>query len=154
VDGGASLGFLASLDHDTAAAYWAGLAPGVEGGGLLVWAARIGGRLTGTVSLALEDKPNGRHRAEVRKLLVHREVRGRGLGRELLAVAEEAAAVAGRTLLLLDTETGSPAERLYRAAGWTGIGVVPGHAALPSGELRPTTFFYKSAAHKPAAAGK
>lgn len=143
VDSGSSLGFLAPLGHDTAAAWWEALAPAVADGRLLVWAARGDGRLTGTVTLALEARHNGGHRAAVGKLIVHRDARGRGLGRDLLAVAERAAARAGRTLLLLDTETGSPAERLYRSAGWIETGVVPGYAADPWGEPRPCTFFYK-----------
>ncbi|NBM20296.1 GNAT family N-acetyltransferase [Streptomyces sp. GC420] len=146
VDGGASVGFLAPFKSAEAADWWETLAPDVEAGRLLVWAARdtATGRLVGTVSLVPAGKPNARHRAEIAKLMVHREARGRGLGRELLAVAERAAAEAGMTLLLLDTETDSPAEGLYRSAGWTPFGTVPGHAALPSGELRPTTYFRKN----------
>jgi ribosomal protein S18 acetylase RimI-like enzyme len=74
---------------------------------------------------------------------VHRRARGRGLGRELLATAERAAAAHGLTLLLLDTETGSAADHLYRAAGWTCYGVVPGYAADPHGTPRDCSFFYK-----------
>ena len=53
------------------------------------------------------------------------------------------ARIGGRTLLLLDTETDSDAEFLYEKMGWTRLGVMPNHSALPSGELRPTTYFYK-----------
>jgi GNAT superfamily N-acetyltransferase len=66
-----------------------------------------------------------------------------GLGRALLRVAEQAAAEAGAGLLLLDTQTGSAAEGLYRGTGWTEVGVVPDYAADPAGTLQPTTFFYK-----------
>ncbi|WP_181807842.1 GNAT family N-acetyltransferase, partial [Streptomyces shenzhenensis] len=83
---------------------------------------------------------------ELVKLMVHRDARGRGVARGLLAVAEEAAAAAGITLLHLDTETDSPAERLYRSAGWTRAGVIPDYAADPSGVLRPTTLYYKRVA--------
>ncbi|GAA2898638.1 hypothetical protein GCM10010524_33400 [Streptomyces mexicanus] len=100
-------------------------------------------RVTGTVSLAYPDKPNSRHRAELVKLMVHPRARGQGLGRRLLTTAEDAAATAGVTLLHLDTETGSPAEHLYRTAGWTRAGVIPDYAASPLGELRPTTLFFK-----------
>ncbi len=98
----------------------------------------------GTVGLAHPGKPNGRHRAEVVKLIVHRRARGRGLGRALLAAVEHAAAEAGITLLHLDTQTGSPAERLYRTAGWIPVGVVPDYAADTDGVLRAATFFYKA----------
>ncbi|AXL92247.1 GNAT family N-acetyltransferase [Streptomyces sp. CB09001] len=143
VAGGASVGFLAPLGHAEAADWWRRRAAAVADGRLAVWVARDGHRVTGTVSLALPDKPNSRHRAELVKLMVSRAVRGRGLGRRLLATAEEAAAAAGITLLHLDTETGSPAEHLYRTAGWTRAGAIPDYAADPHGELRPTTLYFK-----------
>ncbi|MEV6401654.1 GNAT family N-acetyltransferase [Streptomyces bobili] len=143
VAGGASVGFLAPLDRAQALAWWEGRAAGVAAGHLAVWAALDGDRVTGTVTLAFPDKPNSRHRAELVKLMVHRDARGQGLGRRLLATAEEAAAAAGVTLLHLDTETDSPAEHLYRTAGWTKAGIIPDYAADPAGVLRPTTLYYK-----------
>ena len=144
VDGGASLGFLAPLAAADAAAWWESLAPAVDDGQLRVWAAREGGRVVGTVSLRPEFKANGRHRAEVTKLMVHRDARGRGVARRLLAEIESAAADAGFTLLVLDTQTGSPAERLYRAGGWTRAGIVPDYASDPVGVLHPTTIYFKA----------
>jgi ribosomal protein S18 acetylase RimI-like enzyme len=146
VDGGASVGFLAPLDRAEAVAWWKERAAGVAAGQLAVWAAHDGDRLVGTVSLAFPDKPNSRHRAELVKLMVHRDARGQGLGRALLTTAEEAAVAAGVTLLHLDTETDSPAEHLYRTAGWTRAGVIPDYAASPAGVLRPTTLYYKHVA--------
>ncbi|MER7190521.1 GNAT family N-acetyltransferase [Streptomyces flaveolus] len=143
VDGGASIGFLAPLDRDEALAWWRGRAAAVAAGRLTVWVAHEGDRVTGTVSLALPDKPNSRHRAELVKLMVSRDARGRGLGRRLLATAEEAAARTGITLLHLDTETDSPAEHLYRSAGWTRAGTIPDYATSPEGVLRPTTLYFK-----------
>ncbi|GAA2993815.1 GNAT family N-acetyltransferase [Kitasatospora albolonga] len=149
VEGGASVGFEAGLGADAAAEWWRGLAGPLADGQLLLWAAfeeEDGGRPLGTVQLRLTSYPNGRHRAELAKLLVHRAARGRGAGRRLLAHAEAAATARGLTLLLLDTETDSPAEHLYRSAGWTALGTVPGHATNPAGELRPTTFYFKTLA--------
>ena len=143
VNGGASIGFLAPLDRAAAVDWWRGRAAALAEGGLAMWAAYAEGRIVGTVSLAFPDKPNSRHRAEVVKLMVHREGRGRGLGRSLLTTAERAAAEAGMTLLNLDTETDSPAESLYRSAGWTRAGVIPDYARSPDGVLRPTTIFFK-----------
>ncbi|MBA2950793.1 GNAT family N-acetyltransferase [Streptomyces himalayensis] len=143
VDGGSSLGFLAPFDPGAAAAWWRSLAPAVAHDRLAVWTARDGDRVIGTVSVAFADKPNGRHRAEINKLMVHRTARGQGLGRTLLTTAESAAAAKGVTLLILDTQTASPAESLYRAAGWTAAGVIPDFATDPAGTLHPTTLFYK-----------
>ncbi|MFH0178859.1 GNAT family N-acetyltransferase [Streptomyces cacaoi] len=146
VDDGASLGFLAPLDRAAAEAWWEERAEGVAAGRLAVWAAQDGDRVVGTVGLAFPDKPNSRHRAELVKLVVHRDARGKGLGRTLLTAAEESAVAAGVTLLHLDTETDSPAEHLYRTAGWTRAGVIPDYAASPAGVLRPTTLYYKHVA--------
>ncbi|MFE9025476.1 GNAT family N-acetyltransferase [Streptomyces iakyrus] len=149
VNGGASVGFLAPLGRAQALLWWRERAADVAAGRLAVWAALDEDRVLGTVGLAFPGKANSGHRAEIVKLMVHPDARGRGLGRGLLATAEGAAAAAGITLLHLDTETGSPAERLYRSAGWTPAGAIPDYAANPGGVLRPTTIYYK---HVPATA--
>ncbi|MFF5476198.1 GNAT family N-acetyltransferase [Streptomyces sp. NPDC012935] len=143
VDDGASVGFLAPLDRAAAEAWWQERAVAVGAGRLAVWVACRGARVVGTVSLAFADKPNSGHRAELVKLMVHREARGQGLGRRLLSIAEAAAIGAGVTLLHLDTETDSLAERLYASAGWSRAGVIPDYAASPAGVLRPTTIYFK-----------
>ncbi|EGX59829.1 hypothetical protein SZN_10473 [Streptomyces zinciresistens K42] len=60
---GASVGFLAPLDPPAALARWKGRSGAVADGTPLVWAAHDGGRVLGTVSLALAGRPNSRHRA-------------------------------------------------------------------------------------------
>ncbi|MFD5556913.1 GNAT family N-acetyltransferase [Streptomyces sp. NPDC127068] len=143
VHAGASLGFLVPLDHATAAAWWRGLAPAVDAGLHALWVTRDAEGVTGTIGVRFTDLPNGTHRGEVVKLMVHRRARGRGLGRVLLAAAERGATGAGVRLLHLDTETGSSAEGFYRAAGWERAGVIPDYATDPYGTPRPTTLFYK-----------
>jgi len=56
---------------------------------------------------------------------------------------ETAARNAGRHLLLLDTLSGSDAERLYARLGWTRAAEIPGYAAVPNGRLAATTIYYK-----------
>jgi hypothetical protein len=46
-------------------------------------------------------------------------------------------------LLMLDTESGSAGDKLYRSCGWREIGRVPDHAFKPDGRLAETTMFYK-----------
>ncbi|WP_329035143.1 GNAT family N-acetyltransferase [Streptomyces sp. NBC_00178] len=153
VEGGASVGFLSPLDRTTAADWWRERAGAVESGSQQVWIARDGdARAVGTISLVRTALPNARHRAEVAKLVVAPSARGRGIGRALLTAVEEWAAAAGLTLLVLDTETGSDAERLYRSEGWTPCGSVPDYAADPYGTLRATTFYYRSLGRPGAAA--
>jgi ribosomal protein S18 acetylase RimI-like enzyme len=137
VQGGASVGFLADLTVDEAERWWAAhLAR--EGQRVLV--ARDGDELLGTGTLVLASQPNGRHRGEIAKLLVSPRARRRGVGRLLLGALEDAAREEHRTLLVLDTVTGSPAQRLYESAGWSVVGVVEDYAAMPDGSLAPTTF--------------
>ncbi|MFH8579415.1 GNAT family N-acetyltransferase [Streptomyces zaomyceticus] len=144
VEGGASVGFLAPLAAREAAAWWSRVADEAAEGARDVWAAHgPDGGLTGVVTLVRGTTANGRHRGEIARLLVHRSARGRGLGYRLLATAEAHAAATGLTLLVLDTRTDSPAERLYRGAGWTAAGTIPDYAADPAGVPRATTLYYK-----------
>ena len=57
--------------------------------------------------------------------------------------AEQDALALGRPLLLLDTESGSAAERLYLSSGWVAFGSVTGHAFRADGSLSDTTFMVK-----------
>src|SRR5689334_22772515 len=143
VDDGASVGFLPPLATAEATAYWRGLLPDLEQGTLLLFAAVEGDQVLGTVQLALAQKPNGRHRAEIQKLLVLRAARRRGLATRLMAAAEAAAVAEGRRLLVLDTLLDNPAERLYLRLGWTSAGTLPHYALGPDGGMYATHFFYK-----------
>jgi acetyltransferase len=101
------------------------------------------GTVVGTVRLHLAAQANGRHRADVSKLLVHRGARRRGVARALLDALEAEALRRGRTLLMLDTETRSPAEELYLRCGWSRVAVVEGYLLSHRGTLDPTTFMSK-----------
>ena len=57
--------------------------------------------------------------------------------------AEQLAAECGRTLLVLDTATGSDAERLYARLGWQRVGVIPGYSLMPQEGMCDTTYFYR-----------
>lgn len=113
VNGGASVGFVLPFDTADAARWWRALANEVTAGRVVVWVARRGDRVVGTVQLRPSVYPNQRHRADVAKLLV------------------------------LDTISGSDADRLYRALGWTETGTIPRYATMPDGTLAATTYFWK-----------
>jgi len=140
---GASVNFLAGFSQPEAEAFWTGQLPGIRAGATRLFVAHAGGRLVGTVLLFLAGQPNGPHRAEIGKMLVHSTMRRQGLGRALLVAAEAAALASGRTLLLLDTTSGSAGDLLYRSQGWVAVGQVPGHALTVEGEPSDTTIFYK-----------
>lgn len=144
---GASVNFLAGLDRDAARAWWRRAAlPGLAAGERVVLVAEREGRLVGTVQVVFAGQPNQPHRADVAKMLVHSTARRSGLGARLLDAAEATALAHGRTLLTLDTETGSAGDRLYRRGGWTPIGAIPGYALTTDGRPAAATFFYKALA--------
>jgi GNAT superfamily N-acetyltransferase len=142
VEGGASVSFMAGFSKTDSVAFFEKVAAGVGRGERILLAALEDSRVVGTVQVLLAMPPNQPHRAEIAKLLVVREARGRGVGRRLMEQAEMAARKAGKSLLLLDTAD-SHAEKLYASLGWTRLGVVPDFALLPDGRFCDTTFFFK-----------
>jgi GNAT superfamily N-acetyltransferase len=106
-------------------------------------AARLDGEIVGTVQLGLDTPPNQPHRADIKKLLVHRSARGHGVGAALMAQVEEEARRRGRWLLVLDTVPGENGHRLYLRGGWTQTGLVPDYALFPDGRLCDTAIMWK-----------
>lgn len=146
VQHGASVNFVKPFAMEQARAFWQRQLPGLRDGSALLFVARgDDGRLLGTVMLGMDTPPNQKHRADVKKLLVHSRARRQGLGRRLMQAAEAEARRRGLTLLTLDTEHGSAAEPLYHGLGYTLLGILPGYALAADGTaLQPCAFFYKS----------
>ncbi|PJG60500.1 GNAT family N-acetyltransferase [Aeromonas cavernicola] len=143
VASGASVGFLPPLAEAVALEYWQGIEAELAAGSRRLWVAFEQHQLVGTLQLALCGKANGRHRAEVEKLMVHSQARGKGVGRALMATMEQGARDAGRTLLVLDTRVGDVASTLYRHLGYLEAGQIPDFARSANGSLAATLFFYK-----------
>jgi ribosomal protein S18 acetylase RimI-like enzyme len=144
VDDGASVGFLPPLARADAEAYWRSVSEAIaEDSRILLVAGAPGARADGTVQLDLAMRPNGRHRAEVVRLLVHRRARRRGLGRALMQAIEAEARRHHRTTLVLDTREGDPSEALYRALDWQHAGTIPRYARSADGALDASAFYYK-----------
>src|SRR5712691_10907574 len=119
VHAGAGVSFFTPFSIDEARAFWVDkVLPQVRAGTRRVLVARLdersqrSERIVGTVQLDLEMPPNQQHRAA--KLLVHPATRRRGIGRALIIALEGIARSEKRTLLTLDTVSGSNAELLYR----------------------------------------
>ena len=144
VDGGASLGFLAPMSETTARTHWEAVAPEISAGTRVVVVGRIDGRVVGSGQLRFETKENGRHRAEVAKVMVHPSHRRLGLARLLMDDLEHRATEAGIALLYLDTSEGPGGARpLYESLGWHHAGGVPGYALDPNGTPADNAIFYK-----------
>jgi ribosomal protein S18 acetylase RimI-like enzyme len=143
VAAGASVSFQQPLARAKAEAYWRGVATAVESGRTLLLVAEDAGLAIGTVQVQFPDSENQPHRGDIAKMLVHSTARRRGIGAALMRAAEDAARAAGRTLLTLDTQSGSGAEALYSGLGWTRVGEIPRFALTPYDGLCATTLFYK-----------
>lgn len=143
VANGDSLSFMSPLSNENAVLFFESLLPEVGSGRRVLLAAFDGDEVVGTVQIAHAWQPNSTHRAEVVKLLVRRDRRGTGIGRLLMERLDEEARADGKSLLLLDTVSGSVADRLYEKLGWTRIGVIPEYALSPHGTMQAAAFFYK-----------
>jgi GNAT superfamily N-acetyltransferase len=143
VEGGASVSFMSPFSHADALVFFRKVAASVASGDTVLVAARLDGKIVGTVQLGLDTPPNQPHRADIKKLLVHRSARGHGLGAALMAQVEEEARRHRRWLLVLDTVPGENGYRLYVRAGWTRTGIIPDYALFPDGRLCDTAVFWK-----------
>jgi ribosomal protein S18 acetylase RimI-like enzyme len=145
VHAGAGVSFVTPFSIDEARAFWVNkVLPELRAGKRRLVLARDGEFIVGTVQLELEMPPNQQHRAAVAKLLVHPAGRRRGIGKALMLALEGIARAEGRTLLTLDTVSGSNAESLYRSLGFIKAGEIPRYArGALTPELDATTIMYK-----------
>jgi ribosomal protein S18 acetylase RimI-like enzyme len=143
VEGGASVSFMSPFSHDQALGFFRKVASSVAAGDTVLLAAKLDGNIVGTVQLGLDTPPNQPHRADIKKMLVHRGARGRGIGTLLMAEVEQEARRRGRWLLVLDTVPGENGHRLYLRAGWNQTGIVPDYALFPDGRPCDTAIMWK-----------
>lgn len=143
VSSGGSLGFLRPLRVEDARAYWETVAAGER----VVVVARDtpAGPIVGTAQLVQAIQANGRHRAEVQKVMVSSTHRRRGIARRLMAELETLARTRGVTLIVLDTAEGwSGARAFYESIGYTYAGGIPDFALDPDGAPTTNAIYYKA----------
>lgn len=145
VEQGASVGYVLPVDRALLHAYWRDVASEVAAGSIALFVIRGAApdSILASAQLALCGKPNGLHRAEVQKVLVHSSARRKGYGAALMRALEAHATRVGRSLLVLDTESESAGERLYESAGYARAGQIPQFAMGNSGGFVATTYMYK-----------
>ena len=134
VNGGSPLGFLAPITREVVRDYWISLIPEIESGARLVLIAYHDNIVVGSGQLVLSRRSNSPHRAELEKLFVERASRGHGVGKTLLQALHGVARQHGRTLILLNTRRGEPAENFYKRLGYREVGVIPGWTIDEEGE--------------------
>ena len=146
VQDGASIGFVMPFSLADAQKFWTEkVKPGVAGETRLLFVARHGAAIAGSVQLFHDMPDNQPHRVEVNKLLVHPQFRRKGIAKSLMTVLEEKARAMGRSLITLDTRTGDKAEPLYTALGYRTVGIIPNFCrdTEDASRLDPTTIMYR-----------
>jgi len=140
---GASVGFTDPADRTAIDNFWQGAVDRFASHECDLLIAHENDTVVATVMIDYCGKPNGRHRAEICKLLVHPAARQRGIARQLMKQAEQHAWDKGITLLVLDTRSGDVASQLYLSLGWQVAGEIPAYAESIEGRLDATTYMYK-----------
>ena len=143
VESGASVGFLTPVNEQEIQSYWSSVETELASGLRKLFLAYDDGSVIGAVQLSLCSKPNGSHRGEVEKLMVHTGARGKGVSKKLMSLMEAVASEINLSLLVLDTRVGDVASLLYRSIGYTEVGQIPQFARSSTGELEGTVYFFK-----------
>jgi acetyltransferase len=137
-----ALGLAPGLTRERAADAYRQTAERLATGERILLGALEGDAVIGAVHLARAQAENGRQRAEIQRLVVRSDRRGRGVGRMLMDAAIGEARRLGLRLLWLMTHDGSAADRVYQRLGWTRLGVVPSYSTLPDGSITGNAYYY------------
>jgi acetyltransferase len=138
-----TLGFFPTMTDDESVDYWLSLRAELRAGTRILLAAYDGERIVGSGQLEFPRWPSAYHRAEIHKVFVAKEMRGRGVGGLIVRALQKVAKLRGRTLLLLNARDGGPGERLYLELGFKKVGVIPGYAAGLDGTRHDSGLFYQ-----------
>ncbi|KAH8818865.1 hypothetical protein DL96DRAFT_1715146 [Flagelloscypha sp. PMI_526] len=85
--------------------------------------------------VAASFSQTGPFRSSVEKLIVSPRHRRKGIAKHLMSKLEQIALQQKRTLIVLDTTEGSPAENIYPRLGYTEFGRIPLYGISPVEEL-------------------
>ena len=146
VHAGASIGFLDPAPREEVEAFWQRMIKEAAAGSRIILIARDEDdrHIVGTAQLALEWRPNAKHRAEVQKVLVSVSRRRQGIAAMLMSAVEEHSRRGGRSLLILDTSEGAGgAQAFYETLGYAYAGGIPGFAMDPDGTPTTSAIYYK-----------
>lgn len=140
---GASVGFTDPEDRQAIDSFWRDKINSLSTHDCELLIALEQGLLAATVIINYSGMPNGRHRAEISKLLVHPKSRRQGIATRLMNQAEQIASKKGISLLVLDTRSGDVASDLYLSLDWQVAGSIPFYAKSVDNTLDTTTYMYK-----------
>jgi ribosomal protein S18 acetylase RimI-like enzyme len=131
VASGGSVGWLHVPDESESAGWLEAELALVRAGRAGFCCVRADGRLEAVAVWARYSSPVLAQNAEVRKVMVHPDARGRGLARVLMSSIADGAQAAGVETLTLDTRGNNhAAHALYESLGWECYGVLPDFIAV------------------------
>jgi acetyltransferase len=140
---GMALGALDSMGRGVLERSYRDVVAALDDRDRLLLVAEEGEEVVGMAQLAFSGATNADHRAEVQRIGVAAEARGRGIGRQLMAAVEEEGRRRGVTLLWLTTHDDTDACLFYEAIGYTKLGAMPNYSRRPDGTLWPGAFYFK-----------
>ncbi len=138
-----ALGALDTMGRGALERWYHGVVAGLDDRDRLLVVAEEGDQLVGMVQLVFSGATNAEHRAEVQRVGVAADARGRGIGGGLMAAVEDVARDHRITLLWLTTHDATDACVFYEAIGYTKLGVMPNYSRRPDGTLWPGAFYFK-----------
>lgn len=144
VENGASIGFFSPLAKTEARDYWREVEQEVAQDKRKCWVLRVDNQIVASVQLQYSRKPNGRHRAEIQRLMVDPDFRRRGFAELLLHHVEQQAQSMSIKLLLLLTRSDGAGPVLYTKTGFVLCGEIPDYTYTPFGEAHSSLQFYKA----------
>ena len=107
--------------------------------GIVFFIARLDGEAVGCGGVSFEDGV-----AEVKRMYVRPETRGRSVAQAILARLEDEASARGVTRLVLETgDVRHAALRLYERAGFTRCGAFGAYATMPRNAIEHSVFLEK-----------
>ena len=136
-DAGGAVGFLPGASRSDVAqalsAHEEGMADGSTTAVLLRWPD---GRVVGAGFWAADRNPMLGHTRTAYRIMTHPELRGRNLGRLLMAAMHRVARDQGVEVAVLDVRSGLGTTRFYETCGYVEVGRVPGVIRVAPGDDR------------------
>lgn len=135
-DAGGAVGFRPPADQDEHADAARGVVQMAADGGTVLLVARSVGRLVGCVCLDRNPSPVKAHWAAMRRLMVHPDEQGRGLGGALVRACHRVARdEMGLVQVHLEVRGGLGLEGFYARHGYELVGRLPGALRFEDGSV-------------------
>jgi len=140
---GMALGALESMGRGVLERSYRDVVAGLDERERLLLVGEEQGEVVGMAQVVFSGATNADHRAEVQRVGVAANARGRGVGHRVMSAAEAVAREHGVTLLWLTTHSDTDACAFYEAIGYTRMGTMPNYSRRPDGTLWPAAFYFK-----------